>query len=64
MSVKPIVKREEKSLVIDFKKVHDIIYWAKKWEVSPHQLVDASHILQTNNVREIEAYLRGKGFAI
>lgn len=64
MSVKPIVKHEEKSPKIDFEKIQDIVYWAKKWEISPHQLIDASQILQTSNVREIEIYLRGKGFAI
>ncbi len=63
MSVKP-VKQEEKSPEIDFKKIQDIIYWAKKWEVSPNQLIDASRMLQTSSVRQIEAYLRGKGFAI
>ena len=64
MSVKPIVKQEDMIPEIDFEKIQDVIYWSKKWEVSPHQLVDASQILKTNNVKEIEAYLREKGFAI
>lgn len=64
MSVKPYVSQDEKHPEIDFKKVQEIIYWSKKWEVSPHQLIEASQHLQTNNVREIEAYLREKGFAI
>jgi hypothetical protein len=64
MSVKPMVNPELDNTEIDFEKIQDINYWANKWEVSPHQLIDASRIIESNNVKEIEAYLRGKGFAI
>ncbi len=64
MSVRSLVTNEEKDPGIDFKKIQDIIYWSKKWEISPNQLIDAYQELKSNNVKEIEAYLRGKGFAI
>ena len=49
---------------IDFEKIQDIIYWSKKWEISPYQLMQAFYIIKTGNVRKIENYLREKGFAI
>jgi|GEM_PF-3069716 len=64
MSTKPFVQHEENDPAIDFKKIQDVIYWSKKWEISPYQLVEASQTLKTSNVKEIEAYLREKGFAI
>lgn len=64
MSTKPFVQDEENDPAIDFKKIQDVIYWSKKWEISPYQLVEASQTLKTSNVKEIEAYLREKGFAI
>ena len=64
MSAKPELPNEEKSPEIDFEKIQDITYWSKKWEISPHQLIEAAQFLKTNNVKTIEAYLREKGFAI
>jgi hypothetical protein len=55
---------DEKGPEIDFKKIQDIIYWSKKWEISPHQLIHAYQFLQSSNVKKIEKYLREKGFAI
>jgi hypothetical protein len=49
---------------IDFKNIQDVIYWAKKWEVSPHQLMEAFNATKSNRVDKIEEYLRGKGFAV
>ena len=49
---------------IDFEKIQDIIYWSKKWEISPYQLMQAFYIIKTSNVRKIENYLREKGFAV
>jgi len=49
---------------IDFKRIQDVVYWSKKWEVSPHQLIEAYNAVQSNRVKKIEEYLRGKGFAI
>ena len=48
MSAKPIVKHDEKSPEIDFKKIQDIIYWSKKWEISPHQLIEASQTCEVS----------------
>jgi hypothetical protein len=49
---------------IDFKNIQDVIFWAKKWEVSPHQLMEAFNATKSNSVNKIEEYLRGKGFAV
>ncbi|MEJ7738819.1 MAG: hypothetical protein WKF97_15445 [Chitinophagaceae bacterium] len=49
---------------IDFKNIQDIIYWSKKWEVSPHQLMKAFTETQSSNVNRIIEYLREQGFAL
>ena len=49
---------------IDFKKIQDIVYWSKKWEVSPNQLIKAYTATQSREVRKIEEYLRDEGFAV
>ena len=64
MSGNPLKKLKTLEPKIDFKKIQDIIYWAKKWEVSPHQLIEASNATQSSDVKVIEEYLRNKGFAI
>lgn len=64
MSGNPLKKLNPLDPQIDFKRIQDIIYWSKKWEVSPHQLIEASNATQSSNVKTIEEYLRGKGFAI
>ncbi len=50
--------------VINFQNIQDIIYWSKKWEVSPYELMKAYYTTNTNSVRKIEEYLRSKGFAV
>jgi hypothetical protein len=64
MSQNPVNKNKRPEAEIDFKNVQDVIYWAKKWEVSPHQLMEAFQATNSNAVDKIEAYLRGKGFAV
>lgn len=49
---------------IDFEKIQDVIYWSKKWEVTPYQLIQAFFVIKTSKVRKIEDYLREKGFAV
>lgn len=49
---------------INFREIQDIIYWSRKWEISPQQLVEASQALESSEVKKIENYLREKGFAI
>lgn len=49
---------------IDFKKIQDIVYWSKKWEVSPNQLIKAYTATQSREVKKIEEYLREEGFAV
>ena len=64
MSINSFMTHDERSPEIDFKKIQDIIFWSKKWEVSPNQLVEAYQTLNSNNVKQIEKYLREKGFAL
>ena len=49
---------------IDFQRIQDIIYWSKKWEISPSQLMKAYYSTQTCDVKKIEIYLRENGFAV
>jgi len=55
---------DDRNPEIDFGKIQDIIFWSKKWEVSPNQLLAAYQELHTNSVKKIEKYLREKGFAL
>jgi hypothetical protein len=64
MSDHPAKKMKQAEPEIDFKNVQDVIFWAKKWEVSPHQLMEAYTATNSNAVSKIEEYLRGKGFAV
>jgi hypothetical protein len=64
MTNHPAKKTKQAEAEIDFKNVQDVIFWAKKWEVSPHQLMEAFNATKSNTVNKIEEYLRGKGFAL
>ena len=64
MSSHPAKKSKQAEPEINFKNVQDVIFWAKKWEVSPHQLMEAFNATKSNAVNKIEEYLRGKGFAV
>ena len=64
MSSHPAKKTNQFEAEIDFKNIQDVTFWAKKWEVSPHQLMEAFNATKSNRVNKIEEYLRGKGFAI
>lgn len=60
-----IIKRPASSETeIDFKSIQDIIYWSKKWEVSPHQLKKAFTATNSSDVKRIIEYLREQGFAV
>ena len=64
MSSHPVKKTKPLEVEIDFKNIQDVTFWAKKWEVSPHQLMEACKATESNSVNKIEEYLRAKGFAI
>jgi hypothetical protein len=64
MSSHPVKKKKPFEAEIDFKNIQDVTYWAKKWEVSPHQIMQAFNATKSNSVNKIEEYLRGKGFAV
>ncbi len=64
MSANQTKKLKLKEAEIDFKKIQDVTYWAKKWEISPHQLIEAFNATKSNRVTKIEEYLRERGFAV
>ncbi len=55
-------KRSTKSS-ISFDQPLDIIYWTKKWEISPHQLLAAVKNTKSTSVARIATYLKQFGFA-
>jgi hypothetical protein len=64
MSTDSVRKTRAIEAHINFKNIQDVTFWAKKWEVSPHQLMEAFYATKSNSVNKIGAYLRGKGFAL
>ena len=64
MSTQSVRKSRAFEAHINFRNIQDVIFWAKKWEVSPHQLMEAFHATKSNSVKKIGEYLRGKGFAL
>jgi hypothetical protein len=55
---------EEKQTVINFRNPGDIIYWSKKWEISPDSLFSAYLETKSDKVEPIKNYLRNIGFAL
>jgi hypothetical protein len=49
---------------VNLSRLDEIVYWTKKWEISPNQLLLAIRATQSNNVQVITQYLRERGFAI
>jgi hypothetical protein len=49
---------------VNLSRLDDIVYWTKKWEISPNQLFQAVKATQSNDVNTITLYLRERGFAI
>jgi hypothetical protein len=54
----------EKDTTINFRKILEIVYWAKKWEISPLQLLIAFKQTNSNSIAKIKEYLRARGFAV
>jgi hypothetical protein len=54
----------DKDTTINFSRVLEIVYWAKKWEISPTQLLLAFQKTHSNSIAKIKEYLREKGFAL
>jgi hypothetical protein len=49
---------------IQFDNPSEIIYWSKKWEVSPEKLRSVFKKIQSNQVDKLKAHLRKDGFAL
>jgi hypothetical protein len=50
--------------IIQFDKPEDIVYWSKKWEISPIKIFNAFDKVKSNNVEDLKKYLREDGFAL
>ncbi len=49
---------------VDVENLSEIIYWTKKWEISPKQLLKAMLETKSNSIIKIRKYLVNQGFAI
>lgn len=56
--------KKEINEVIRFDNPSDIMYWSKKWEVSPVKLFSTFEKIKSNNTNDIKRYLRNDGFAL
>ena len=56
--------KKSNSIQIDFKQSQQIVYWSKKWEISPMQLFKAFKDTRVTSVTTIEKYLRKNVFAL
>ena len=49
---------------VDIENLGEIIYWTKKWEISPKQLLKAIMETNSNSIIKIRDYLVNQGFAV
>lgn len=56
--------KAEKKPYLNLDQVNEIVYWTKKWEISPEQLLIAVNATRSNSIPKIIAYLRQQGFAL
>jgi len=54
-------KSDRKVQLIDLGKPREVAFWSKKWEISSPQLYKAYQETGSNNVFEIETYLKKIG---
>ncbi|HTQ66951.1 MAG TPA: hypothetical protein VMI12_19295 [Puia sp.] len=50
--------------VINFSNPSDIVYWSKKWEVSPLKLFTTFVKIKSNHISDIKKVLRTDGFVL
>jgi hypothetical protein len=56
--------KSEKSRSIHLNRIDEIVFWSKKWEISPKQLLIAIQAVRSTRVIKIRAYLIHQGFAL
>jgi hypothetical protein len=49
---------------IQFDNPADLIYWSKKWEISPVKLFSVFKKIKSNSVDKLKDHLRRDGFAL
>jgi hypothetical protein len=62
--LKKMTKEKEPSETIAFDDPAAIIYWSKKWEISPIKLFIAFLKINSNRIDKLKYHLRKDGFAI
>lgn len=58
------MERQERKRRLNLTRVDEIVYWAKRWEISPNQLLIAAQATKSNRISEIRNWLVSKGFAL
>jgi hypothetical protein len=56
--------KKEINDIIQFDKPAEVIYWAKKWEISPMKLFSAFMKTKSNSIEVLKNHLRNDGFAL
>ena len=56
--------KKEISESIQFNDPLDVIYWSKKWEISPVKLFNAFKKVKSNKIDKLKECLRKDGFAL
>jgi hypothetical protein len=59
-----MITEQELVETIAFDDPAAIIYWSKKWEISPIKLFIAFLKIKSNRIDELRYHLRNDGFAI
>jgi len=54
----------EKNVSVNLTRPDEIVYWTKKWEISPNQLFLAAQATKSNRIIKIRNYLVSMGFAV
>ncbi|HLY71486.1 MAG TPA: hypothetical protein VKR53_17245 [Puia sp.] len=49
---------------IQFNNLSDIVYWSKKWEISPTKLFSVYTKIKSSRIDKLKAHLRKDGFAL
>ena len=58
------IEKDDRNRRLNMSRVDEIVYWAKRWEISPNQLLIAVQATKSNRIFKIRSWLVSKGFAL
>ncbi|PWT76665.1 MAG: hypothetical protein C5B59_06020 [Bacteroidetes bacterium] len=58
------MEKQERNRRLDMTRVEEVVYWAKRWEISPNQLLIAVQATKSNRILKIRNWLISRGFAL